>query len=204
MTSVVNRCSNCGLTHQCICTKVPKLDNPVQIALLTHENELSRETNTGHWAHKMLPHCEVHVWQRKVQPERLIEQIKSGDYRPLVVFPGEDSQLLEQKDHHDLNTLKAVPPLYIVIDATWQEAKKMLNKSTWLQALPKVELATNQASGYHLRRNQSAGNLCTLEVVAELLRVEGDGNSAEQIAPFLDFYMASYQADKSGHALKAK
>ncbi|CAM4446678.1 tRNA-uridine aminocarboxypropyltransferase [Vibrio agarivorans] len=189
-------CKICGLSHQCVCELIPSLESQAHIALLTHENELTRDTNTGRWAVKMLSHCQTHIWQRKLPPSALISQIESGDYTPLLLFPAEESQQLSGEKI----AVMAKPPLFIVLDATWQEARKMLNKSPWLQALSKVCLNTERPSSYQLRRNQAQGNLCTLEVVAELLALCGDNHDAQQITPFLEHYTKVFKADKSGHA----
>lgn len=193
------RCANCGLAHQCICDQIPKLESQAHIALLTHENELSRDTNTGQWARKMLSHCQVHIWHRKSPPETFIEQLKSGHFEPVLLYPSSDSHLLSNETVESMNK----PPLFIVLDATWQEAKKMLNRSDWLKTIPKVHLDIEGASRYQLRRNQSQGHLCTLEVVAELLELNGDAKDGQKIAPFLDHYTQVFKADKSGHALKS-
>ncbi|WP_422640851.1 hypothetical protein [Vibrio aestuarianus] len=57
-------------------------------------------------------------------------------------------------------------------------------------------------SVYTLRRNQSEGNLCTLEVGLELLNHINETTNADTLRDFFAYYMKVYQADKSGHALK--
>ncbi len=50
----------------------------------------------------------------------------------------------------------------------------MLRKEPVLQSLPKVILPTGPQSEYALRRNQTAGNVCTFEAVARALgQLEG-------------------------------
>jgi hypothetical protein len=42
-------------------------------------------------------------------------------------------------------------PLFILLDGTWAEARKMLGRSPDLGALPVLSLAPDQASRYQLR-----------------------------------------------------
>ncbi|MDR9825274.1 DTW domain-containing protein [Vibrio sp. FNV 38] len=193
-------CPNCAMQYQCICSSIPVLESQIHIALVTHENELSRDTNTGQWAEKMLTNCQRYLWQRKSPPTTLIELINSGNYTPLLVFPDESSSNLRA----DFIANLSKPALLIVLDATWQEAKKMLNKSTWLNVLPRVHLESSTTSQYQLRRNQASGNLCTLEVVAELVALHNNKTDADKVAPFLDSYTKAFKADKCGHAYNGK
>lgn len=73
---------------------------------------------------------------------------------------------------------------FIVLDATWQEARKMERKSPWLADV-RVHLTTDHVSAYRLRRNQQPGNLCTLEVGLMLLRHFNAEASAEALSSFI-------------------
>ncbi|MGO2509252.1 MAG: tRNA-uridine aminocarboxypropyltransferase [Vibrio hibernica] len=185
-------CPKCSLRYQCLCNQSPTLSSSLNIALLTHPNELTRATNTGKLLQQCLPHCQVHVWDRVNPPAALLEQIKQ---RPsYVVFPNEDAI--------DMNTLKTqadhTSPLFIILDGTWQEAKKMINKSPWLSLLPKVILQPKQQSHYALRRNQATGNLCTCEVGIGLLTELEAGNKQEikQLQHYFELFLEVYEEDR--------
>ena len=70
---------------------------------------------------------------------------------------------------------------FLVLDSTWQESKKMINKSPYLKQIPTVALATEASSTFQRRRNQIEGGLCTAEVVIELLRQRGDDDCANHL-----------------------
>jgi DTW domain-containing protein YfiP len=81
----------------------------------------------------------------------------------------------------------------VLIDATWQEARKIYNHSPYLRAAPRVVLEANTASSYRLRRNQPEGGLCTAECVIEILRKQGEDNAADRLeAAFTQFNRAPY------------
>ncbi|WP_299140431.1 tRNA-uridine aminocarboxypropyltransferase [uncultured Vibrio sp.] len=192
-------CSGCGFTHQCICHRIPSTESQTHIVLLTHENELLRDTNTGKLLQQSLEQCESFVWQRKMPPAELITLLEDETRQPFLLFPSDDSVECQQAVLDKANDQK---PLFIILDGTWQEAKKMLNKSPWLQSIPQVHLDITSESSYTLRRNQDSGHLCTCEVGVELLKALGEEEPARSINDYYQHYLKVFQADKSGHALK--
>lgn len=191
-------CPDCGLTHQCLCSSVPYLSSKLHLSLLTHSNEYQRASNTGQWLVKALPHCEHFTWQRMTPPDALLQRIANSNYHSVLVYPSEHSVPVENERLHALKTGREIH--FILLDGTWQEAKKMLRKSAWL-TLPHVHITPTHESRYQLRRNQQTGHLCTLEVANELLRQIHEPDNAQQLARFLDIFMQTWQADRSGHAL---
>ncbi|WP_261903308.1 tRNA-uridine aminocarboxypropyltransferase [Vibrio fortis] len=193
-------CQRCGFTHQCICSLIPTLESSVNIALLTHENELQRDTNTGKLLQQTLPNCRSYVWQRKSAPTDLMAMINDDAIQALLLFPSEQSvEVSEVTKDYPVESHKL---LFIVLDATWQEAKKMMNKSPWLKDIPQVHLTPNLDSAYTLRRNQDSGHLCTCEVGSLLLSQLGETEQAQQLNQYFQHYLKVFQADKSGHALR--
>ncbi|MBW3698551.1 DTW domain-containing protein [Vibrio sp. T187] len=193
-------CPQCGFQFQCICDHIPCIDSKVEIALLTNSNELTRDTNTGKLLTQTLTECRVYEWQRTAPPQALLDKIAQPNTQAYVVYPSEDSLSIAEAMHHS-ETQNTRHPLFIILDGTWQEAKKMLNKSPWLQALPSVKLHTEQPSEYQLRRNQDLGHLCTCEVGSLLLQEAGQFAQSKQLDEYFLHYMQVFKADKSGHAL---
>nr|MBA2817276.1 DTW domain-containing protein YfiP [Candidatus Pantoea persica] len=66
------------------------------------------------------------------------------------------------------------PPLFIMLDGTWTEARKMFRKNPWLDALPVMSLNVTAPSRYTLREAYGEGQHCTTEVAAVLLEQAGD------------------------------
>ncbi|KJY81679.1 hypothetical protein TW81_17110 [Vibrio galatheae] len=196
------RCPQCQLQYQCVCDRLPSIDAPFHLALLTHENELTRETNTGQWLNKSLASTSVHVWQRTQPCQSLLTMLNSEHYQPYLLFPSDVSIPVEQVVQ--TTTQAQTIPLFIILDGTWQEAKKMLRKSAWLSELPLAHITPSHESRYQLRRNQEQGHLCTLEVGCEILKQAGQAQQANQLLDFFDHYMQAFKADKSGHVLSAK
>ncbi|EKO3558508.1 DTW domain-containing protein [Vibrio metschnikovii] len=196
---MIMACLECGLEWQCLCSAVPSLTGPLALSLLMHENEYQRETNTGRWLVKALPDCADYLWQRRTPHPTLLERLNDPGYYSLLIYPSEHSEPVEQHLQHAQDNGQI--PHFIVLDGTWQEAKKMLRKSAWL-TLPHAHLTTMQTSHYQLRRNQQTGHLCTLEVASELLKHIHQPQQAQALTDFLDTFMKTLQADKSGHRLR--
>ncbi|MCZ4311248.1 tRNA-uridine aminocarboxypropyltransferase [Vibrio atlanticus] len=192
-------CPGCSFTHQCICHLIPTVESQINLVLLTHENELSRDTNTGKLLQQSLEQCQSMVWQRKAPPTELMTLLEAQTRQPFLLFPSDQSIECQKAVMTQAQSRK---PLFIILDGTWQEAKKMLNKSPWLQAVPQVHLDITSESSYTLRRNQDSGHLCTCEVGIELLKSLGESEPAKLIDDYYQQYLKVFHADKCGHALK--
>ena len=160
----------------------------MQIVLLTHEREPERPTNTGRL---VMEACEgddavnVHriVWRRAEPDEGLLsilKQPRTGLLYPCSEVPGEEAAAepvaIGQCDS------------FILLDGTWQEARKMYNRSPYLHSLPRIGLNVGGVSRFTLRRNQRTGCLCTAECVIEISRSKKAAEYAQRLeARFSEF-----------------
>lgn len=142
----------------------------MQIILLTHSREVSKKTNTGQLVQRVIPHTQTIIWQRTQPDKSLLQLIESGN--TALVYPSEDNNT--STPHYDFEN-------FILIDSTWQEARKIYNRSPYLQNLPSLELLPTSQSKYNLRRNQLEGGLCTAECAIELLLVKGKTRLANEL-----------------------
>jgi DTW domain-containing protein YfiP len=77
-----------------------------------------------------------------------------------LLFPGEGSTQVE-------SAAAAPPAVLVVIDGTWLQAEKMLERNPALAALPRLSISPGRPSGYReLRREPAPGHLPTIEAVA--------------------------------------
>jgi DTW domain-containing protein YfiP len=153
------------------------------IILLTHERELQRPTNTGRCVLTALPErTKTIVWQRKEPDSTLLALIEQGNIG--LVYPTQ-----EHANDTDVQTASAQECEYwLFLDATWQEARKMFNRSAYLKHLPRIPIHPSAPSLYRLRRNQKPEGLCTAECVIELLKANREPNVAAQLeTTFIEF-----------------
>jgi DTW domain-containing protein YfiP len=82
--------------------------------------------------------------------------------------------------------------LFILLDATWPEARKMFRKSPYLNHLPVLSLEPAQISRYRLRRSRRDDHFCTSEVAALCLDLAGEDRAAQVLEAYLDVFTNHY------------
>ncbi|WP_415774897.1 tRNA-uridine aminocarboxypropyltransferase [Shewanella oncorhynchi] len=177
----------------------------MQIILLTHERELTRKTNTGQLALAAFPEVvKSIVWSRTAPDNDLVAMLASQQAK--LLFPASDTEPAEPTGHNSLDRDLAEPSLsnaqallvpaqstviaaqrmpsqVVILDATWQEARKMLRQSPYLKTAARVSLPPLMPeSAFILRRNQQEGGLCTAECIIALWRQCGRAEQATLLA----------------------
>ncbi|EPJ45364.1 MAG: hypothetical protein OFPII_28410 [Osedax symbiont Rs1] len=99
-------------------------------------------------------------------PDAVVKKI-SKQCRSITDYSAKDRSSVQQIEQQstELSRLEHI----ILIDGTWQEARKIYNKSIYLKNALKLHLITDTISRYHLRRNQKNTGLCTAEIAMEML-----------------------------------
>jgi len=147
----------------------------MKIYLLTHPREIPKKTNTGRLAIDTYPAlCERVVWER-VNPDPRLQQLAS-DPASALLYPATEFP----EDYADPVGVDAIET-FVLLDATWQQARKMYNQSPYLQAMTKVSLDNVSDSQFTLRRNQRQGGLCTVECVIEVLQRKECSDQAQRL-----------------------
>jgi DTW domain-containing protein YfiP len=95
-------------------------------------------------------------------------------------------------------------PLFLLLDATWPEARKMFRRSPYLAGLPVLGLQPAQLSRYRLRRARREQHLCTAEVAALCLALAGEERAAATLDAWLDVFIAHYLDAKHNRPLGAE
>lgn len=143
----------------------------MKIYLLTHQRELARASNTGAIVKACLGDAAtIVIWQRTEPAAELITLIDRKEIALLYPADGDDSG----------NTTDAFAN-FIILDGTWQEARKMYNRSPYLQRASRIGLNVSQPSQYKLRRNQITDGLSTAECAIALLRQKKQDILAEKV-----------------------
>lgn len=150
--------------------------------LLTHPREVDKPTNTGQLVLQTLGHqAERILWARTEPDEALLQAIKTLNI--CLLYPCEDSEPLDSVDPDQS---------FILLDATWQEARKMFNRSPYLQTLKKVHFRKPNPSRFCLRRNQREGGICTAESVIEVLKIKRDHDGAKCLYLSFESFVTGY------------
>ena len=191
------RCAGCRLLpSHCICALRPALQVRAGVCLLMADIEPLKPSNTGWLVADVVADTFAFGWARTEVDPALLTLLDDPQWEPYLVFPGEfvaeervvtEVQPLDTKNGED-----AKRPLFVLLDATWPEARKMFRKSPYLDKLPVLSLQSEQLSNYRLRRSQRDEHFCTSEVAALCLALAGEAHAAQVLEAYLDVFTSHY------------
>lgn len=193
--SRIERCPRCRVASAyCLCPWTPHVATQAGMCLVMHDIEALKPTNTGWLIADVVPDTFAYGWSRVDVDARLEALLADPQWQPYVVFPGEYAEPGRVVEAVEPQPGKR--PLFILLDATWTEARKMFRKSPYLDHLPVLSLQPEQLSRYRLRRSTRAEHLCTAEVAALCLELSGDSAAAEALGDHFELFTEHYLAAK--------
>jgi len=187
-------CPGCRLvTSHCICALRPPCDTRAGMCLLMHDIEPLKPSNTGWLIADLVADTHAFGWARTEVDPALLALLADPQWQPYVVFPGEfvaPERVVQQVAPAVDSAGKR--PLFVLLDATWSEARKMFRKSPYLDRFPVLSLHSEQASRYRLRRSRCDEHFCTAEVAALCLEQAGDERTGALLQAWLDLFSERY------------
>ncbi|WP_268832495.1 tRNA-uridine aminocarboxypropyltransferase [Pseudoalteromonas sp. SMS1] len=195
--SKLTRCEACLLAEPlCICAGVKQADCESAVCLLMYHNESFKPSNTGRLIADIVPDNYAFRWDRTEPDEALLALITNEAYQPIIVFPEENVE--PQRVIKSVSREVGKRPLYIFLDGTWREAKKMFRKSPYLDSLPVLSVSPQSLSNYKLRVAPHEHQLGTAEVACVVLAENGEMQAAEFLTQhFIDFRDAYLKGKRS-------
>ena len=195
------------------------------MCLLMADIEPLKPSNTGWLIADVVPDTFAFGWARTETDPALLALLADPQWQPYVVFPGEFvapervvTKLIAERpqlaagppqgefapskgsDPHGggaWGQKRSKRPLFILLDATWAEARKMFRKSPYLDRLPVLTLQPGQRSRYRLRHALHDDHLCTSEVAALCLELAGETRAAQTLEAYLDVFTHHYLQAKN-------
>ncbi|AHJ77042.1 tRNA-uridine aminocarboxypropyltransferase [Kosakonia sacchari] len=194
----IRRCQRCLLPlKNCLCDTLKPACANSRFCLVMFDTEPMKPSNTGRLIADILPDTQAFQWSRTEPPQALIDLCASEAYQPMVVFPasyaGSERQVLS-------TPAVGKPPLFIMLDGTWTEARKMFRKSPYLDALPVISVDLSRVSAYRLREAHAEDQYCTAEVAIALLDLAGDNTAAQALGDHFTLFRERYLAGKPHHS----
>jgi DTW domain-containing protein YfiP len=197
------RCEGCRLVpSHCMCALRPMLTTQAGFCLIMADIEPLKPSNTGWLVADVVPDTFAFGWSRTAVDPALLALLADPQWQPYVVFPGEyaSAERVVTDLLHDALACAAsarpdgtsTRPLFVLLDATWSEARKMFRKSPYLAHLPVLSLQPEHLSRYRLRRSKRDDHFCTSEVAALCLELAGDTHAAHTLDAYLDVYTHHY------------
>ncbi|NRA59512.1 MAG: DTW domain-containing protein [Psychrobium sp.] len=193
----IERCENCRINQKfCICQHKPSCQSNAAFLLIMWDDEVLKPSNTGRLIADLIEDTHAFIWQRTEVDPNLLSVINDPKYQPFVVFPQEfagDSQVI----HNHVPVLADDKrPLFILLDGTWREAKKMFRKSPYLQGLPVLSMQfdeDNTEQRFRVRKAIADGQLATAEVAARVLHSFGEEHNGNILDLWFDVFSYHYQ-----------
>ena len=196
------RCAGCRLVpSHCMCSLRPSVPTHAGVCLLMADIEPLKPSNTGWLIADVVADTFAFGWARTETDPALLALLIDPQWQPYVVFPGEYAapervvHTVQSTDLVDTGTAKR--PLFILLDGTWAEARKMFGHSPYLKHLPVLSLQPEQLSQYKLRRSRRDDHFCTSEVAALCLELAGEHVAQQTLTAYLDVFTHHYLQAKN-------
>ncbi|MBC7484391.1 MAG: DTW domain-containing protein [Rhizobacter sp.] len=191
------RCTGCRLVpSHCMCALRPVLPTRSGVCLLMADIEPLKPSNTGWLIADVVADTFAFGWARTETDPALMALLGDPQWQPYVVFPGEYAapervvRTVAPPDTAGGDADKR--PLFILLDATWTEARKMFRRSPYLDTLPVLSLQPEQISQYKLRRSRRDDHFCTSEVAALCLDLAGEHLAGQTLEAYLAVFIHHY------------
>ena len=191
------RCAGCRLVpSHCMCMLRPMMPTQAGVCLLMADIEPLKPSNTGWLIADVVADTVAFGWARTEADPALLALLVDPQWQPYVVFPGEYAA-----PGRVVHTVQpslvaggetAKRPLFILLDGTWAEARKMFGRSAYLDPLPVLSLQPDERSRYQLRRSRRDDHFCTSEVAAMCLSLSGEHAAAQTLDAYLDVFTHHY------------
>jgi DTW domain-containing protein YfiP len=183
------RCPACFLpTPLCLCAELQRLPARTRVVVIMPQRESITSTNTGRLGAALLEGASVRV--RGLRGAPAPAPLPEG--KRLLLFPCEQARPLVAAD------AEGAPPVLLVPDGTWSQARKLVRREPLLAEAEAVTLPPASSARYGLRRNAPEGTVCTLEAIARALGVlEGPSLEAHLLAA-LDRFVERSRAAREG------
>jgi len=156
-----HRCARCFASgRRCFCPAIPRLETRTAFLIVRHAAERMRPSNTGRLAALALARAEVVDYALDARP---FDEARLAAPHTWLLWPEGPPAPPQVR-----------PARLLVLDGTWQQARRMRQRLGFLQRLPIFSLPAPRPR-LRLRRPSRADGMSTLEAIAGALAVlEGD------------------------------
>lgn len=159
----------------CYCAQLRRFDPRIEFVILMHPRESRKHVATGRLAHLSLEGSHLLVSYNPAREERLLRLLADPARHCVVLYPGEQSVNLSHLEPRARANL--VPEsrrlTVLVIDGTWTTARKTMQRSPLLRALPRYSFDPPYASRIRLRAQPRPECFTTLEAIHHTIELLG-------------------------------
>ncbi|PHM29810.1 tRNA-uridine aminocarboxypropyltransferase [Xenorhabdus budapestensis] len=194
----VRRCTYCLLPQKrCLCEKISPVKAASRFCLIMFDTEPMKPSNTGKLIADVLPDTHAFLWSRTEPDQRMLEILRDPTRQPYLIFP--ESYSIPPRTAYQQLPDNQKSPLFIILDGTWPEARKMFRKSPYLDDIPLLSINSIAKMDYLLRMPSRKEQHCTAEVAATALELANDLEASQQLLTHFNHFREQYLAGKSNH-----
>lgn len=196
----VVRCQRCRLAQShCLCEYTPQVNSNAGFLLLMYDTEVLKPSNTGKLIADLVPDTFAFLWSRTEENKALQLVLDDPQWQPFIVFPQQYADEGREVHCNKISMLANKRPLFIMLDGSWREARKMFRKSPYLNKFPiaafdpDTMVGEGFSSRYQIRIAASNYQFATAEVAARMLDMAGEGTNAQLLDKWFDVFTYQYQ-----------
>ncbi len=191
----IKRCINCMLLpNLCICSIKKTVHSRCAFLILMYDDEILKPSNTGRLIADLIPDTFAYIWSRTEPEIKMLTLLKDPQWQPIVIFPEEYCSPENLLQYNGINANKR--PLFILLDGSWAQAKKMFRKSPYLNDFPVLSFTPKNTSQYLVRKASKSNQLATAEVAACALEFINETNNANLLNLFFETFKENYLLGK--------
>ncbi len=172
----------------CICGCVQTVASQVEVLILQHPNEVQHAKGTARLLHLCLPNSRLMAGE--IFDETALHQLLYADNKtPVLLYPRQNEAQAAFDDSTLPNNIRLV-----VLDATWQNSRRLLRLNPALHALPCVAFQNPAPTRYRaIRIAYAPHQLSTLEATGAMLAQLDAGLNTHPLLTAFDAFIALQQ-----------
>ncbi|WP_087016016.1 tRNA-uridine aminocarboxypropyltransferase [Thaumasiovibrio subtropicus] len=195
----VDRCEFCMVNrHLCICEHKPSLTSQAAFLLIMFDDEVLKPSNTGRLIADLFEDSFAYIWHRTEPDCDMLAVLRDPQWQPYLIFP---SEYAPEREVTNIHVQHGKRPLFVLLDGSWKEAKKMFHKSPYLADLPLLSISPQEMSRFRLREASKKNQLATAEVAAKIVARYGETHNAQLLDLWFDVFREHYETGKKQRQL---
>ena len=187
------RCATCRLKEDhCLCNEVSPITLKTHLAIVMHQREVEKPSNTGGLALQLFPNSSRFIRGLRDQPLDL-SVLDTPERRVWVLFPSDKVEVLSDDMIHE----DPRPITLIVPDGSWTQARRVVRREGLLRHARHVVPPPGEPSRYRLRHEHVEGGLSTAEAIARALGVIEGPEAQGALEALFDLKVARVLSERS-------
>lgn len=154
----------------CLCGIIKPFATRMRFVILMHTKEArTQRTGTARLAKLCLTNSELLIGTDFTRDERLNSLLRDPSYAPFVLYPGPKAVNFRTLEKELIGPEGKIP-LVFVIDGTWVCAKRLINKSQNIRALPRLSFSRGYISRFAIKKQPMEHCISTIEAIYYLCK----------------------------------